>query len=250
MLDSTGLDGAVIDVDAIALVNALLMGCTIGDTETLAVVNIGSDVTNIAILRHRMLRFTRDLNIAGRNITRSIMSELNVDYEKAEELKGEHGLKTLFGDDEAEETDAPAEGAPTEETESHGSIVDEVYAAIDALDSSTDLMGTDISSLAGGEGTVVATLAEQVLSDIASEVKRSLLFYENQMDGEPVDRVLIAGGTSQLPGVVQYFEKEIDSQVELMQPLAKIENDLSAEYREQMGPSLATGIGLALRCAN
>ena len=127
--------------------------------------------------------------------------------------------------------------------------MDEVYAAIDALDSMPDVDVTAEPSMAGGEATTVATVSEQVLSDIGSEIKRSLLFYENQMDGEPVDRVLLAGGSALLPGVLKYFENNLDVAVHLMQPLEKIESDFSIDLVQKLGPTLATGVGLALRCA-
>jgi len=245
LLEEATMEAGIVDVGGIALVNALMVGCDVGGEETIAVVNIGCEITNIAIVRGDKIRFTRDLVVAGRNITRAIISELKVDFARAEALKAEHGMKAYFG--EAVEVSPAEEEEEKEEAEpGAGSIVSEVYRAIDALQG--DMTPAPADSY-GGEATGVASACEQVLSDITSEVKRSLLYYENQMDGESTDRVLLAGGTALLPGIARYFEQALEVPVRLMQPLERIKHDYEDADRDRMGPILATGIGLALRCA-
>jgi type IV pilus assembly protein PilM len=243
MLERARVEAGVVDVGGIALVNALLAGCELGEEETVALVNMGCEVTNIAIVRNNTIRFTRDLNVAGRNITRAVMSELKTEFARSEELKAEYGLKALFG--EVDETPT-TESEETEEDDS-GSIVSEVYRAIDALQG--EMTPTESISTAGGEAAGVAAACEQVLSDISSELRRSLLYYENQMDGESTDRVLLAGGTALLPGIARYFEQNLEIPVHIMQPLERIKNNYDDSEKKRMGPMLATGIGLALRCA-
>lgn len=243
MLERARVEAGIIDVGGIALVNALLVGCELGEEETVALVNMGCEVTNIAIVRSDTIRFTRDLNVAGRNITRAVMSELKTEFPRSEELKSQYGMKALFGEVEEE---TPMDGEQQEEDVDDGSIVSEVYRAIDALQGE---MTSAPTPAVGGEAAGVASACEQVLSDITSELKRSLLYYENQMDGEPTNRILLAGGTALLPGIRRYFEQNLEIPVHIMQPLERIKHDFSDEERERMGPILATGIGLALRCA-
>jgi type IV pilus assembly protein PilM len=249
MLERANVDVGIIDVAGIALVNALLMGCDLDDDETVALVNIGSDVTNIAIVRSGTTRFTRDLNVAGRNITRSIASELRVDPSRAEELKSTYGLQALF-EDVIEPVEMDDEMPDEAGDEDESSIVSEVYRAIDALQG-TEPEDPELPEepVATGDASSVASACEQVLSDIASELKRSLLYYENQMDGDSTDRILIAGGSALLPGMAKFFEENLEIPARIMQPFERIQCDLSDEEREHLGPILATGIGLALRCA-
>jgi len=247
MLEKARVDVGIIDVAAIALVNALLVGCDLADDETVALVNIGSDVTNIAIVRGGTTRFTRDLNVAGRNITRAIASELRVDPKRAEDLKYRYGLQALF-EDVVEPIEIEDE-EPEEMGSDDSSIVSEVYRAIDALQGSGPEEPEEMAMPQSGDAASVASACEQVLSDVASELKRSLLYYENQMDGDSTDRILLAGGSALLPGVAKFMEENLEIPAQIMQPFEKIQCDLSDEEREHMGPVLATGIGLALRCA-
>ena len=62
------------------------------------------------------------------------------------------------------------------------------------------------------------TSDEQIIGDICSEVKRSLLYYENQLDGESVSKVLLSGGTANLKGIREYFESVLDVPTEIVKP--------------------------------
>ena len=100
---------------------------------------------------------------------------------------------------------------------------------------------------AGERERRVSELCEQVIGDIVSEVKRSLLYYENQLDGEPIARVLLSGGTAKLKGLREYFESVLDIPTELVRPFEKIRSPFDKDEAEQKGPLLGVGLGLALR---
>jgi len=54
---------------------------------------------------------------------------------------------------------------------------------------------------------VAEALTEPVL-DLATEVRRSLEFYRRQHRNEPIDRIVITGGTANLEGIAQLMTDE------------------------------------------
>lgn len=239
LLDSAGLKPTIIDVDSIALVNAIIAGSDINPEEAIAVVNVGSRVTNIAIMRNEMTRFTRDLAFAGGNITQSIATEFDIPYAEAEELKKRCGLSYLGSmHDRSDETEPEGENL---------GVVHDLYRAIENLQEEDGAGDSGATSASGDREKRVSELCEQIIGDIVSEVKRSLLYYENQLDGEAISRVILSGGTSRLKGLREYFESVLDVPTELIHPFEKIKSPFDKGEVEQKGPLFGVGLGLALR---
>jgi len=86
LLQLTGLNPVVLDVDAFALQNAfelsleMLKGCY-------ALVNVGAEELGINVIKNGVSIFTRDSSFGGFQINESIMSKFNIPYEEAEKLK-------------------------------------------------------------------------------------------------------------------------------------------------------------------
>lgn len=239
LLDAAGLKPVIIDVDSIALVNAIIAGSEIHSDEAVAVVNIGSRVTNIAIMRNEMTRFTRDLAFAGGNITSAIASEFDIPTADAEELKRRCGMSYLGGNSQEPSLEETPDGSGL-------GVVQDLYRAIENLQ---EEVPEDSSAAAnsGGREKRVSELCEQTIGDIVSEVKRSLLYYENQLDGESISRVILSGGTARLRGIREYFEAVLDIPTELVRPFEKIRCPFDKEEAQQKGPLLGVSLGLALR---
>jgi type IV pilus assembly protein PilM len=246
MIEQVGLEPAIIDVDSIALVNAVSAGSEVNPAEAVAVVNLGSRVTNIAIARNQMTRFTRDLAFAGSSITESIASEFEISFVEAEKMKKDYGLSLLNVTPEGGQDEAPDDESTA--TASMG-VVQDLYEAIEDLktDEEKKAEKTGAEEGSAAQNIRISEICEQVISDVVSEVKRSLLYYENQLDGEPIARVLLSGGTAKLKGIQDYFESMIDIPCEVVQPLKKIKSSMSEQEAEEKGPLLSVGLGLALR---
>jgi len=240
MVEAAGLEPLIVDVDSIALVNAVIAGSEINPAEAIAIVNIGSKVTNIAIMRNEMTRFTRDLAFGGEDITRSIASQFGVSFSEAEELKRRHGLSSLGAASGGTEAEAPDESL---------GVVQDLYQAIEDLkeEPEAETPKEDAAINEAVQQRQVSELSEQVIGDIVSEVKRSLLYYENQLDGEPITRLLLSGGTAKLKGLGPYFESVLDVPAQLVRPFEKIRSPFSDEEAQEKGPLLGVGLGLALR---
>ena len=83
----SGLNPVIIDLDSFALDNMLAINYEIGDGETVAVANVGANVTNIDIIRNNTSAFTRDIFRGGNQMTEEIQRQLHVDHEEAEKIK-------------------------------------------------------------------------------------------------------------------------------------------------------------------
>ncbi len=86
-----------------------------------------------------------------------------------------------------------------------------------------------------------------VLQDIAREIRRSFSYYEHQTYDRRVERVILSGGTAMLRGLRLFLSKELDTQVDIGDPTARIPvaptlpHDKLATY----GPAFTVAIGLA-----
>jgi len=86
LLHLTGLNPAVLDVDAFALQNSFeisaedISGC-------FAIVNVGAEELGINAIKDGVSIFTRDSSYGGYQINEAIMSKFEVSYEDAEKIK-------------------------------------------------------------------------------------------------------------------------------------------------------------------
>lgn len=83
----SGLNPMIIDLDAFALENMLAINYEIGDGDTIAIANIGANVTNISVLKNNTSAFSRDIFRGGSQMTEEIQRQLHVDHEEAEKIK-------------------------------------------------------------------------------------------------------------------------------------------------------------------
>ena len=86
LLHLTGLNPAILDVDAFALQNSFelsaenISGCY-------ALVNVGAEELGINAIKNGVSIFTRDSSYGGYQINEAIMSKFDVSYEEAEKIK-------------------------------------------------------------------------------------------------------------------------------------------------------------------
>lgn len=87
VIAEAGLNPIVVDVDSFALENAYCINYEVVPEETVALVNLGANITNINILKGGTSTLTRDVSVGGRQINNEIQKHLGVSYEDAEMLK-------------------------------------------------------------------------------------------------------------------------------------------------------------------
>lgn len=89
-VESAGLKAGIIDIDSIALINAFIFNNSsdiVPKYKVIALLNVGSEASNLNILESGMPRFSRDIHIAGGNFTQAISGILSIDLNAAEILK-------------------------------------------------------------------------------------------------------------------------------------------------------------------
>jgi type IV pilus assembly protein PilM len=90
LIEDSGLSARIVDIDSIALINAFNYNYTEDENiraKTIALLNIGASLSNLNILENTIPRLSRDIHIAGNNITQKIEDILGIDIKAAEQLK-------------------------------------------------------------------------------------------------------------------------------------------------------------------
>ena len=88
LIQGAGLIPLAVDVTSFALWRSI----KINDDETAVLIDIGAGITNINIVEKEILHFSRDISLAGNDLTSAISEELNLDFHQAERMKKEEGL--------------------------------------------------------------------------------------------------------------------------------------------------------------
>lgn len=228
---AAGLIPRIVDVDSFALFNCFDQTQRPSSDDVVVLVDIGSEITNINIFANGLSHFARDIAIGGDTISKAVMQRLNIGFSEAEQLKYSEGVHAV------------SQGAKDriyEENES--TLITSLQGAVN--DMTGDDLGDD--SLESQASRVV----KNSLNTLLAEIKRSLQFFENQVSGRSVTRMVLSGGTAKLPNIVQHFGQELGMTVDVLDPIQGItvnkrmvDERALTNCREMLG----VGIGLALR---
>ncbi|MBT9147052.1 MAG: Cell division protein FtsA [Syntrophomonadaceae bacterium] len=96
-----------------------------------------------------------------------------------------------------------------------------------------------------GRDRVVEAMAPS-LRRLADEIRRSLTFFQAELGGEAVNRVILSGGGVHIKGISQFLKEELGVSVETASPLAALYSPLPIISRDQEA-FFHVAIGLALR---
>jgi type IV pilus assembly protein PilM len=89
-LEIAGFKANIIEIDSIALINAFNFNNPAAEDskhKTIALLNIGAAITNVNIIEDAIPRLSRDIQIAGNNLTQKIADIFGVDFKSAEDFK-------------------------------------------------------------------------------------------------------------------------------------------------------------------
>lgn len=102
-------------------------------------------------------------------------------------------------------------------------------------------------SIEGGGDSSIAFVVAEVLSPIINEIKYAMNLFQGKYK-KNTEKIILSGGSALLPNMADYFTKLLDTKVIVGDPWARIScpEDLRPVLNE-IGPSLAVSIGLALR---
>jgi len=104
----------------------------------------------------------------------------------------------------------------------------------------------------GIESRPIQPIIETVSDILALEVKKTIDFYRaTAAEGDTtIQKILIAGGGSKLPGLSDYLSRRFEIPVEVFNPFRQIEVDdkkFDPDYMREIIPEMAVAVGLALR---
>jgi type IV pilus assembly protein PilM len=104
----------------------------------------------------------------------------------------------------------------------------------------------------GIEARPIQPIIETVSDILALEIRKTMDFYRAtaEENEQAIQKILIAGGSSKLPGLPDYLAKRFEIPVELFDPFRQIEVDgrkFDPDYMKEIVPDMAIAVGLALR---
>ena len=92
LISDAGLRPVIVDIDALAMLNAYQLNYEIDSNKVTALIDIGFDTTSITFLKEGLYHSNRDLSNGGRLIYNAIMKEFRINQELATKtIKGEMG---------------------------------------------------------------------------------------------------------------------------------------------------------------
>ncbi len=229
LVRAVGLTPLIIDVDSFAFLNCFEVNYQPNPTDVIALINIGAEITSINIYIGGISRFSRDISIAGDTITTSIQSRLGTSFVEAEEIK-------------------IAEGAPVASEEAEGEGPSET-GLLDTIRGTVEkITGEEMEE--DSKEAIAAKVVKNSLTNLVSEIRRSIQFFENQANGRVVQSIVLGGGTSKLRNIDKFFANELNLPVEIIDPLRRISvvgKDIDSDALIKAKQMLGVGIGLALR---
>ena len=104
----------------------------------------------------------------------------------------------------------------------------------------------------GIEPRPIQPIIETVSDILALEVRKTMDFYRATAEegDSSIQKILLAGGGSKLPGLAEYLGKRFEITVEVFDPFRGIEvdaNKFDPDYMREIIPEMAVAVGLALR---
>ncbi|HEV8267594.1 MAG TPA: pilus assembly protein PilM, partial [Thermoanaerobaculia bacterium] len=126
----------------------------------------------------------------------------------------------------------------------------------DALQKAYSLNFEQAESLKKGEPVAGQTpqsiqpVLTGVSEDVAAELQKTLDFFQATSGADRVDQIVISGGSSRVSQLDQVLKEKFGMPVEVLNPFRSIpssERDIDPKWLSETAPSLAIGVGLAVR---
>jgi len=102
-----------------------------------------------------------------------------------------------------------------------------------------------VAGLSGNRGTEAIEAMRYELQTLVRELLSSLRFYQAQAGSLPLSDVLLAGGTSTIPGFAQELERELGLPVSVADPFVRVGLAEGVERPEETA-ALAVAVGLGI----
>jgi type IV pilus assembly protein PilM len=126
----------------------------------------------------------------------------------------------------------------------------------DAIQKDLNLSFEQAESLKKGEQVEGASaenlqpILQAVSENIAMEVQKTFDFFRATSQEDRIDQIYLAGGTSKVHGLRELLAERFGAPVEMLNPFLNVrysEKDFNPEVLEDLAPSAAIAVGLAVR---
>lgn len=258
--EGAGVQLGVLSVDSLALADAAESCNMLGESETVALINLGSSSTSIHFMRDGVSNFIRDVSWGSREFVTAVAKARRCEMAEAEKMLAdfarEGGMAAAMPEPESEPE--PAQPAP----DAGANLLDPLDDELGSMDALGDLSGspeptpapapsTSGPGSAGGADTPIAALLDQPLQRLVTEVRRSFDFYEQQLYERPVDRIILSGGVANIPLIAKTMSDELEiADISVANPAeggVTLGNDSSIRQLHSQPHQFMVAIGLAAR---
>lgn len=106
------------------------------------------------------------------------------------------------------------------------------------------------SAVDGHEPEDAQAVLEGVATEMAGEIQKTFDFFSATSGESAVDQLVLSGGCSMTPGLVEVLSERLGVFIERMDPLRNIQvkdTDFDPEFVASIAPMLAVSVGLAVR---
>ncbi len=212
-----------IDLQAFALARALAeppdLVSETPQTGSVAMVNIGSGITNLVVVYNESPQFTRVISLGSESMIETLATDCGVDMEEAWRLAVTVGLRSSAPPPAGTE---PGPGGLPEGVSPE--LAEQVHVSLD-----------------------------NSCETFADEIRRSIDYYHSQAHESEVARLLITGDGSLARHLPEYLGQALHLEAVLGDPLRRLaenKSKLSAAELDVLAPRLAIAVGLALEDAD
>ncbi len=94
-------------------------------------------------------------------------------------------------------------------------------------------------------GHQISAVLKHSFEDVLNKAKKAIHYYQNNVNGK-IEEIILAGGSSSIPGLDEYIEKSLGVKVKVGNPIEKLKNGQILNKKDQ-SILFANVIGLALR---
>jgi type IV pilus assembly protein PilM len=106
------------------------------------------------------------------------------------------------------------------------------------------------SRVEGAAPENLSPILQAVSENIALEIQKTFDFFKATSSEDRIDRIFLSGGTSKVQGLQDLLSDRFEAGVELMNPFNSITynpRDFDPDFINEVGPSAAIAVGLAVR---
>jgi type IV pilus assembly protein PilM len=102
----------------------------------------------------------------------------------------------------------------------------------------------------GASAESLHPILQAVSENLAMEIQKTFDFFRATSQEDRIDQIFLSGGTAKIHGLRELLGDRFSTSVELLNPFLNVrynEKDFNPDYLEDIGPSAAIAVGLAVR---